>query len=120
MRFRFFRRRSVLDMLDKALSGLPPDPVQWAEDAFADQRRLHEVFVGFQQMAGNPAWLFFRASLARKRDLLLRELRRAPRPGERDRANEIRAAIALLESLLALPEEIEAQVERDRAALRAP
>ncbi len=104
------RRKAVMKMLDEALAGLPPDPSAWVEQVHASPADLHRVMLGFRQMEGNPAWKFFRAALARKRDRLLAELRAAPRPGERDRANELRMAIGLLESLLALPGEIEARV----------
>ena len=113
-----FRRknRDIEQLIERAMQGLPPDPITWAEEVFKDPGHLQRLSISFERMNREEAWKFYRAMLRRKIDLLSRELRHAPKPGERDRSNEIRAVISVLESLLAIPAEVEIHA---RSGLRA-
>jgi|GEM_PF-6858374 len=110
------KNRDIEQLIERAMQGLPPDPVSWAEGVFNDPGQLQKLSISFERMAREEAWKFYRAMLKRKIEILVKQLRRAPRPGERDRTNEIRAVISVLESLLAMPAEVEAHA---RSGLKA-
>jgi len=119
------RRRAILRQLDSACRGDPArEKLKWwakqSTDMLKDRDKLHNLYMAYQTAKGSLWWQHFFGLLANAKLELERQLREGLRDQHgRDKSDELRAAIGVLEQVMALPDDVCSRHERLIANQRA-